>query len=98
MTRADVLRYAIAYVLMRARKIVRGLKEGLTEDERYAIADHVVRQLKEHGDPWHLSSQQGARTINRFGRRPLAMSVITRFADSTQTSPEVREGPSGRAY
>jgi len=32
-------------------KIVRGLKEALTENERYAVADHVVSQLKEHGDP-----------------------------------------------
>ena len=42
---------------MRARKIVRGLKDGLTEDERYAVADHVVSQLKEHGDPWRLSDE-----------------------------------------
>jgi hypothetical protein len=57
MTRGDVLRYAIAYALMRARRIVRGLKEGLTEDERYAVADHVVDQLKQHGDPWRLSEE-----------------------------------------
>ncbi len=57
MTRADILRYAIAYALMRARKIVRGLKEGLTEDERFAVADHVVRQLRERGDPWHLDDE-----------------------------------------
>jgi hypothetical protein len=54
MTRGDVLKYAIAFALRRARKIVRGLNEGLTEAERYAVADHVVRQLKERGDPWHL--------------------------------------------
>jgi hypothetical protein len=57
MTRGDVLRYAIAYALRRARKIVRGLKEGLTEDERYAVADHVVDQLKQRGDPWHLNDE-----------------------------------------
>jgi hypothetical protein len=57
MTRADVLRYAIAYALMRARKIVRGLKQGLTEDERFAVADHVVSQLQDHGDPWELSEE-----------------------------------------
>jgi hypothetical protein len=28
-----------------------GLKEAMTEDERYAVADHVVSQLKEHGEP-----------------------------------------------
>ena len=32
---------------MRARKIVRGLEEGLTVQN--AVADHVVRQLKERG-------------------------------------------------
>ena len=30
------LRYRLAYALMKARKIIRGLKEGLTEAERYA--------------------------------------------------------------
>ncbi len=57
MTRGDMLRYAIAFALMRARKIVRGLKDGLTEDERHAVADHVVRQLRERGDPWGLSKE-----------------------------------------
>ena len=57
MTRGDVLRYAIAYALLRARKIVRGLKAGLTEAERFAVTDHVVSQLKQHGDPWELSEE-----------------------------------------
>jgi hypothetical protein len=57
MTQGDVLRYAIAYALLRARKIVRGLKAGLTEEERFAVADHVVSQLKQHGDPWGLSEE-----------------------------------------
>lgn len=57
MTHGDMLRYAIAFALQRARKIVRGLKEGLTEAERYAVADQVVSQLKEHGDPWGLSEE-----------------------------------------
>jgi hypothetical protein len=42
---------------MRARKIVRGLKNGLTEEERYAVADHVVEQLKQRGDPWDLNDE-----------------------------------------
>jgi hypothetical protein len=57
MTRGDVLLAAIAFALRRARKIIRGLKEGLTEDERYAVADHVVSQLKERGDPWGLNEE-----------------------------------------
>jgi hypothetical protein len=55
MTRAEVLRYAIAFALRRSRKIIRGLKEGLTEEERFTVADHAVAQLKERGDPWRLN-------------------------------------------
>jgi hypothetical protein len=43
--------------LIRARRNVRGLEEGLTEDERYVAADHAVSQLKERGDPWHLDHE-----------------------------------------
>ena len=57
MTRGEVLRYAIAYALRRSRKVIRGLKQGLSEDERYAVADHVVAQLKERGDPWRLNEE-----------------------------------------
>ena len=53
----EVLRYAIAFALRRSRKIIRGLKEGLTEEERYAVADHAVAQLKERGDPWRLNDE-----------------------------------------
>jgi hypothetical protein len=60
MNRGEVLRYAIAYALRRSRKIIRGLKEGLTEQERFAVADHTVAQLKERGDPWRLNEQQPA--------------------------------------
>jgi hypothetical protein len=30
---------------------------GLTEEERYAVADHAVAQLKERGDPWRLNEE-----------------------------------------
>jgi len=63
-----VLRYAIAYALLRARKIIRGFKEGLTEDERFAVADHVVSQLKQHGDPWELSEETKLVAARRQGR------------------------------
>ena len=46
MTKGEVLKYAIAFALRRSRKIIRGLKEGLTEAERFAVADHIVEQLK----------------------------------------------------
>jgi hypothetical protein len=53
MTRGDVLRYALAFALRRARKIMRGLKDALTEDERYAVArmraERRAGKLIEHG-------------------------------------------------
>jgi hypothetical protein len=57
MTKGEVLKYAIAFALRRSGKIIRGLKEGLNEDERYAVADHAVAQLKERGDPWRLNEE-----------------------------------------
>jgi hypothetical protein len=52
-----MLRFVIAYALMRARKIVRGLKERSSEDERFAAADHVVARLKERGDSLRLDEE-----------------------------------------
>jgi hypothetical protein len=48
-----VLRHAS----IQAREVLRarGLRQG--EDERYAVADHVVGQLKERGDPWRLDDE-----------------------------------------
>jgi len=54
-TREDMLTFAIAYALRGARKLVRGLREELTEQERYRVADDVVHRLKQHRDPWRLS-------------------------------------------
>ena len=54
-SRADVLRFAIASALMKALKIAWGLRQGLTERERYAVADDVVRRLQERGDFWKRS-------------------------------------------
>lgn len=71
-TRADLLRYAVAFALMGARKIVRGLRQGLTEEERFAVADDVVRRLQQHGDPLRLSDElpppgKGASTPTNTG-------------------------------
>ena len=63
--RGDMLRFAIAFALMRARKLVRGLRHGLSEDERYLIADDVVPRLQAHGDPWRLS--QGLSDVTGKG-------------------------------
>jgi len=49
-TRGDMLSFAIAFALRGARKLVRGLRHELTEEERYRVANDVVHRLKEHGD------------------------------------------------
>lgn len=54
-TRGDLLRFSIAYALIGARKVVRGLRQGLTEQERYEVADAAVRRIEAHGDPWRLN-------------------------------------------
>jgi hypothetical protein len=43
------------FALRGARELVRGFE--LTEEERYRVADDVVHQLKQHGDPWRLSEE-----------------------------------------
>jgi putative tryptophan/tyrosine transport system substrate-binding protein len=53
-THGNMLSFAIAFALG-ARKLVRGIREGLTEEERYRVANDVVNRLKQHGDPWRLS-------------------------------------------
>ncbi len=52
---ANLMSFAIAFALRGARKLVRGLREDLTEEERYRVANDVVHRLKQHGDPWRLS-------------------------------------------
>ncbi len=54
-TRADLLRFAVAYALRGASKLVRGLRQVLTEDERYRVADDVVARLEKGG--WRLSEE-----------------------------------------
>ncbi|MGO9686157.1 MAG: hypothetical protein ACLPTZ_26895 [Beijerinckiaceae bacterium] len=66
-----MLRFAVAFALVRARKLVRGLKQGLTEDERYRVADEVVQQLQRHGDPWRLSEELLPMTGKGFSTPPM---------------------------
>jgi hypothetical protein len=49
-----MLRFAVAFALRGARKLVRGLRHELDEAERFRVADDVVHQLQRHGDPWRL--------------------------------------------
>ena len=70
-TRGDLLRFSIAFALRRACKIVRGLRRGLTEDERYAVADAALGEIKKQGDPWGLSEPLADPTGAGFSTPPL---------------------------
>jgi len=70
-----VLRYAIAFALRRSRKIMRGLNEGLTEEERYAVADHAVAQLNSIA-PWLINGcDHTARKRHSQLRRSIGQST-----------------------
>ena len=56
-TKADLLRFAIALALRGARKLVRGLRRELSEEERYRVADDVVHRLQE---------RRSLATVRRF--------------------------------
>jgi hypothetical protein len=54
---------AIAFALTRARKPVRGLRQGLTEDKRHLVADDVVQRLQQHDANarfWHKADMSDA--------------------------------------
>ncbi len=61
----DLLRFAIAFALRGASRLVRGLRQGLTEEERYRVADEVVDRLQQHSDVWRLSEE--LRTVTGKG-------------------------------
>jgi hypothetical protein len=47
-----MLRLALAFALMPARKLVRGAgTPPLSEEDRYLVADDVVHRLQQHSDP-----------------------------------------------
>jgi len=57
MTRGDLLTHCISYALIRARKIVKGLSLALTQEERSAVAQRAVDELRRHGDQWKLDEE-----------------------------------------
>ncbi len=69
-TRGDMLHFAVAFALRGARKLVHGLRQGLTEDERYRVADDVVHRLQQHGDPWRLADDLPPATGKGFSTPP----------------------------
>jgi hypothetical protein len=57
MTRGEHLKYCIAFALIGASTIVRGMWRTLTDEERSAVASRTVDKLKEHGDKWRLDEE-----------------------------------------
>jgi hypothetical protein len=54
--RGDLLRGELAFALAKAAKIVRGLRPGLTREEREAVADAAVKRIADKPyDPWKLN-------------------------------------------
>ena len=65
-----MLRYAVAFALRGASKLVRGFRQGLSEEEQFTVASDVVNQLQRHGDPWRLSEELPDVTGKGFSTPP----------------------------
>jgi len=95
-TRGDLLSFAIAFALRGARKLVRGFREELTEEERYRVADDVVHQLKQHGDPATVGGIATARkgTLDTVSREKKPRQPGWSIAGASCLSrPADRSGP-----
>jgi hypothetical protein len=57
MTRGELLTHSISYALIRAKKVVKGLSQSLTQDERQAVAQRAVDELRRNGDQWRLDEE-----------------------------------------
>jgi len=58
------------------RKIVHGLKQVMTEEKRYAVADRAADQLKQYDDPWRLDEEiplikQHRHAVVNVGNKPV---------------------------
>jgi hypothetical protein len=55
-TRGDLLHGELAFALAKAVKIVRGLPQALTREEREPVADAAVKRIADKPyDPWKLN-------------------------------------------
>jgi hypothetical protein len=68
-TRAEKLRSSVAYALMKLR-IPDRRGRLLKEDERYAVADHVVATLRLHGDQWRLDEEVEMPPLRTTDQQP----------------------------
>jgi hypothetical protein len=64
MTRGEHLKYCIAFALIGASKVVRGMWRTLTDEERAAVASRTVDKLKEHGHKWKLDEEEPVNPLD----------------------------------
>jgi|RhiMethySRZTD1v2_1073278.scaffolds.fasta_scaffold3255695_1 hypothetical protein len=64
MIRGEHLAHSISFALIKAQKVVRGLRLGLTDKERWDVACKTVEHLKEHGGRWRLNAEDESPVID----------------------------------
>jgi len=74
-TRGEHLVHCISYALIRARKVVRGLSLSLSKDERKAVAQAAVDELRRNGDGWKLNEEIEPPTVE-------ARSTLSSFTEA----------------
>jgi hypothetical protein len=52
-----------------------GLRQWLSEEERYLVADDVVQRLQQNGDPWRLTEELPSPTSKGHSTPPLVNKI-----------------------
>jgi hypothetical protein len=66
---ATYFTHCISYALIRARKVVKGLSLALTQEERRAVAQRAVDELRRHGDQWKLDEELPQAEVHSTPKR-----------------------------
>jgi hypothetical protein len=96
----DMLRFATAFALRGARKLVRGLRQGLTEDERYRVADDVVQRfgMSRRRDRDGDAACRGGRNISAASTATAAAATANQRAEREAIMPAYRLRKDARHY
>jgi len=85
-TRGEHLAHCISYALIRARKVVRGLSLTLSKEEREAVADAAVNELRQQ-TLGSLTRKCLNRTRPSFTRRLRIIETATQRAGTGAALP-----------
>jgi putative SOS response-associated peptidase YedK len=83
-TRGETLAFAISFALMRAKKVVRGLSQELTEAERQVVAERAVERLVPMR--WGLVPRWWNKTL-----KDVRMATFNARAETVETKPFFRD-------